>query len=108
MYPKNNDGYHDPNYVLTLGQEAADWLISSKDFNFYGTSWKSSDYTPGSTERPIHKTLFKQAVIAECLDLEAVPSGDYFIVAYPLRIKDSSESPVTPVLFTYDELKEIL
>jgi arylformamidase len=105
IYHKNKDGYHDPNYVLTLGLEAAQWLISSKDFNFYGTSWKSSDYAPGSMERPIHKTLFRQAVIAECLDLENVPAGDYFIVAYPLRLENSSESPVTPVLFRYDELK---
>ncbi len=47
-YPKNKDGYHDPNYVLTLSLEAAQWLISSSDFNLYGTSWKSSDYSPGS------------------------------------------------------------
>ena len=26
-YLKNKDGFHDPNYVLTLTQEAADWLI---------------------------------------------------------------------------------
>ncbi len=105
IYHKNKDGYHDPNYVLTLSQAAADWLVSSEDFNIFGTSWKSSDFAPGSFERPVHKTLFNQAVIVECLDLEKVPGGDYFIVAYPLRIKDSSESPVTPVLFTYDELK---
>ena len=106
VYHRNKDGYHDPNYVLTLSQEAADWLISSKDFNLFGTSWKSSDYSPGSAERPIHKILFKQAVIVECLDLKNVPAGEYFIVSYPLRIKDSSESPVTPVLFTFDELKK--
>ena len=105
IYHKNKDGYHDPNYVLTLGSEAANWLVSSDEFNFYGTSWKSSDYAPGSMDRPIHKILFRNAVIAECLDLEKVPAGDSFIVAYPLRIKDSSESPVTPILFSYDELK---
>ncbi len=103
-YLKNKDGYHDPNYVLTLSQEAADWLVSEPSFQLYGTSWKSSDYAPGSVERPIHKTLFKQAVILECLDLESVPAGKYFLVSYPLRIKNSSESPVTPVLFTPEEL----
>lgn len=106
IYHKNKNGYHDPSYILTLSQSAADWLVSSEKFNLFGTSWKSSDFAPGSLERPIHKTLFSQAVIVECLDLENVPSGDYFIVAYPLRIKNSSESPVTPVLFTYDELKD--
>ncbi len=105
-YPTNDSGFHDPNYVLTLEERAAKWLIKNPLFNLYGTSWKSSDFSPGSLERPIHKTLFKQAVITECLDLKLVPEGDYFIVAYPLRIKNSSESPVTPVLFTYEELKD--
>ncbi len=108
VYLKNSDGYHDPKYMLTLSHEPAEWLISSSDFNLYGTSWKSSDYLPDSLERPIHKTLFKQAVILECLDLEKVPGGDYFIVAYPLRIENFSESPVTPVLFTHEELKSYI
>jgi arylformamidase len=105
-YKKNKDGYHDPNIVLTLTQEAADWLIENKSFSLYGTSWKSSDFKPGGVDRPIHNTLFKQAVILECLDLEKVPEGEYFLVAYPLRIKGASESPVTPVLFTYDEINQ--
>lgn len=105
LYPQNRDGFHDPNYVLTLSLEAATWLIENQSINLYGTSWKSSDFMPGSMERPIHKKLFKKAVILECLDLKDVPAGDYFLNAFPLRLKDSSESPVTPVLFTFDELK---
>lgn len=105
-YKKNKNGFHDPNYVLTLSQEAASWLVENDKFNLYGTSWKSSDFKPGSLERPIHNTLFKNAVILECLDLENVPEGEYFITAFPLRIKGASESPVTPVLFTYDEIKD--
>lgn len=103
-YVKNKNGFHDPNYVLTLSQEAADWLTSEPQFNLYGTSWKSTDYAPGSMERPVHKKIFKQAAILELLDLENVPEGEYFLNCFPLRIKDSSESPVTPVLFTKDEL----
>lgn len=105
-YPGLKNGYHDPNYVLTLSQEAADWLIFSDEFNLYGTSWKSSDFKPGSRERPIHKTLFKKAVILECLDLQKVPSGDYFLVSAPIRLKGVSESPVCPMLFTKEELLE--
>jgi len=104
-YKKNKDGYHDPNYVLTLSLEAANWLIAGEKFNLYGTSWKSSDFKPGSMERPIHNVLFQKAVILELLDLENVPAGDYFMVAYPIRIQGASESPVTPVLFGHDEIR---
>jgi len=104
FYPVNTDGYHDPNYVLTLSQEAADYLISIPGFNLYGTSWKSSDYNPGKAERPIHNTLFKKALILENLELKNVPEGIYFMSAFPLPLEDASESPVVPVLFTKEEL----
>jgi kynurenine formamidase len=104
FYPQNNDGYHDPNYVLTLSQEAADYLISLEGFHLYGTSWKSSDFNPGRPERPIHNTLFKKAGILENLDLKQVPEGIYFIAAFPLPLGEASESPVVPVLFTKEEL----
>jgi arylformamidase len=103
-HPVNEQGYHDPNYVLTLSQEAADFLISQEGFNLYGTSWKSSDFNPGSPGRPIHNTLFKKALVLENLDLKIVPEGIYFMSAFPLPFKDASESPVVPVLFTKDEI----
>ena len=98
-YPITSYEYHDPNYVLTLSQEAADYLIQLPNFNLYGTTWKSSDYKPGSLERPIHKTLFKKAVILECIDLSKVPEGVYQLNAVPLKIEGASESPVAPVLY---------
>ena len=104
FYPLNSDGYHDPNYVLTLSQEAADYLISLDGFHLYGTSWKSSDFNPGRPERPIHNTLFKKAGILENLNLKQVPEGIYFIAAFPLPLGEASESPVVPVLFTMEEL----
>ena len=61
--PETAIGLHDPNNVLILSREAAEYLISNKNFSLYGTSWKSSDFMPGSKERPIHNTLFKSAVI---------------------------------------------
>ena len=103
-YPINKDGYHDPNHVLTLSIEAAEFLVQNEGFNLYGTSWKSSDYMPGSLERPIHKTLFTKAVIFELLDLRNVPEGEYFFVGFPVRLQFASESPVTPVLFRKDEI----
>jgi arylformamidase len=104
IYYENSQGYHDPNYVLTLSQSAADFLISNKNIDLYGTSWKSSDFNPGQAERPIHNTLFQKALILENLKLKDVPEGIYFMTAFPLPFNDASESPVVPVLFTKDEL----
>lgn len=103
-YPENRWGFHDPNFVLTLSAEAANWLTSDGRLSLYGTSWKSTDFNPGSMERPIHKLIFKHAVILECLDLKNVPSGQYFLVSFPIRLKGASEAPVTPVLFTKNEI----
>lgn len=103
-YPITSYGYHDPESILTLSQEAANYLLTFENFNLYGTTWKSSDYKPGSAERPIHKTLFKKAAILECLDLSRVPEGIYFLTTFPLKIEGASESPACPVLFTKEEL----
>lgn len=105
VYPRNADGYHDPDYVLTLSQETADYLTSHSSFHLYGTSWKSSDFNPGKAERPIHNTLFKQALILENLALKNVPEGRYFLSAFPLPIEGASESPVVPVLFSKSEME---
>lgn len=104
FYPKNSEGFHDPNYVLTLSPQAAEYLVNLEGFNMYGTSWKSSDFKPGSPERPIHKILLEKAAIFELLDLKEVPEGEYFFVGFPLRIQGASESPACPVLFTKNEI----
>jgi kynurenine formamidase len=106
-HPINSDGFHDPNYVLTLSKDAANFLISNFKINLFGTSWKSSDFKPGSKERPIHDILFQTAVIAECLDLREVEEGFHFVVCPPLPLKDASESPVVPLLFNKNEIINI-
>jgi arylformamidase len=102
--PLNSDGYHDPNFVLTLSQDAANYLISIQGFHLYGTSWKSTDYNPGEVSRPIHNTIFSKGIILENLKLSDVPEGIYFMNAFPLPLVDASESPVVPVLFTETEI----
>ncbi len=106
--PETLTGLHRPDYVLILSQEAADYLTSNDNFCLYGTSWKSSDFKPGSKERPIHNTIFRKAVIMECLDLKNVPAGTYFMNAFPIPLQGASESPVCPVLFTKEEILEQL
>ena len=104
--PLNKWEFHDPNYALTLTEEAAHWLTQDASFHFYGTSWKSADFQPFSTERPIHKILMqKQAVIFECLKLSRIPSGEYYLFSFPLPLKNASEAPVCPVLFTQEEMQ---
>lgn len=102
--PINPEGYHNPNYVLTLSEEAAQYLVKQDEFHLYGTSWKSSDYKPGSPDRPIHNILFQKAVILENLKLQDVPEGLYFMSAFPLPLADASEAPVVPVLFSKEEI----
>jgi arylformamidase len=104
--PQNDQ--QDPNFVLTLSIEAAKWLCSSKKFNLYGTSWKSSDFQPGKSDRPIHKILFDNALILECLALNEPPKGVYFIVCPPLPLMGASESPASPLLFSLDEINRYL
>ncbi|MDD4974030.1 MAG: hypothetical protein PHY93_06745 [Bacteriovorax sp.] len=99
ILPKNSKNYHDPNYVVTLSVAAANFLISLDEFNAFLTSWKSSDFMPGKKERPIHDILFKKAVIFECLTFFGVPEGKYFLSAFPLPLKNASESPCCPVFF---------
>jgi len=99
FYPLDINQMHDPNYVLILSQEAADYLVSIDNFHLYGTSWKSSDFKPGSSERPIHKTLFKKAIIVELLNLKDVPAGIYQYSGVPLPLENASESPIAPILY---------
>ncbi len=101
-HPIIDSGFHDPNYVLTLSQEAADFLVSLPNFHMYGTSWKSSDFKPGSKERPIHNTLFQKAYIVENLILDQVPQGIYDYTGIPLNLEGASESPVMPILRVID------
>ena len=99
-----NNGYHDPDFIFVLSVDAANWLIQNPAFNLFGTSWKSSDFEPGSRERPVHRILMQQALLLEYVVVSHVPAGKYFIVAAPLNLAGASESPVNPVLFLADEL----
>ncbi len=99
-----SDGFYDSRFILVLSTDAARWLVSSPDFNAFGTSWKSSDFEPGKRERPIHDILFSQAVLFEQLKLDMVPEGEYWLSGFPVYLAGATEAPVTPVLFTKDEL----
>lgn len=103
-YPENEFGYHKENYVLIISDELARHLVEKYSIHLFGTSWKSSDYKPGSKERPVHKALLNDGIIFELLNLKHVPEGNYFFMGFPLLIDSTSESPVSPILISYDEL----
>ena len=98
------DFYKDSTHAFTLSLDAAQFLKSNSGFNLLATPWKSVDFEPGSRERPIHKLLLPTCGILECLNLEGVPPGEYFLSAAPLPLQGATESPVSPVLFRRDEL----
>jgi arylformamidase len=102
---ENQHGYHDPKKIVTLSLKAAEYLTALPNFKLFGTSWKSTDFMPGSAERPIHKEIFKKALILEYVNLNNVPEGEYFINCFPLNLEGASESPVTAVLFEKGELE---
>jgi len=104
LLPTDSRKLHDPNFIMTLSEDAANYLDSFSGFNAILTSWKSSDFKPGKRERPVHNILFRKAVIFECLTFVGVPEGKYFFSGFPLPLKNSSESPCCPVFFDYNEI----
>lgn len=102
--PINAHGYHDERFVFVLSKRAAKLLVSKHDMHLFGTSWKSADFQPGKHERPIHDIIFSNGLILENLNLQNVPSGNYFINAFPIITHGSSEALVTPVLYTPKEI----
>lgn len=103
-YPENDFGYHAENYVLIISDELAQHLVDKYAIHLFGTSWKSADYKTGSKLRPVHKTLLKDGVIFELLNLQNVPQGNYFFTGFPILIENTSESPVSPILISFDEI----
>jgi arylformamidase len=52
-----------------------------------------------STDLPVHKSLHRCRIAnLECLQLDGVPTGDYELVALPLRLQGRDASPVRAVL----------
>lgn len=96
--PTNEEGYHRDDYILVLNEEAADYLANIPGFHLFGTSWKSTDYQPGKSVRPIHNIIFQKGIIFELLNLAHVPEGAYYFSGMPLFIEGAVESPVNPLL----------
>lgn len=90
----------DPGYPA-LSVEAAD-LIADAGVTCLGTDAPSIEAYHG--DGTVHRRLLGSGmVILELLDLSAVPEGNYFMVALPLRLKDADGSPVRAILWGLEE-----
>ncbi|PKL61697.1 MAG: cyclase [Methanomicrobiales archaeon HGW-Methanomicrobiales-2] len=90
----------DPGYPA-LSVEAAD-LIADAGVTCLGTDAPSIEGFHG--DGAIHRRLLGSGtVILELLDLSAVPEGNYFMVALPMRLKGADGSPVRAILWDLEE-----
>lgn len=89
----------EPDYP-SLSSGAAD-LIADAGITCLGTDAPSIEEYRG--EGAVHRRLLGHGVvILELLDLSAVPEGEYFMVALPLRLKGVDGSPVRAILCEQD------
>ncbi len=90
----------DPGYPA-LSVEAAD-LIADAGVTCLGTDAPSIEAYHG--DGAVHRRLLGSGmVILELLDLSAVPEGNYFMVALPMRLKGADGSPVRAILCDMEE-----
>ena len=80
--------------------------LAEKGVKLIGIDTPSMDFSK-SKELETHLTFFKSKIsILEGLVLDEIKSGNYLLVAFPLKIKDAEASPVRAVLI--DSIHSIL
>jgi len=90
----------DPGYP-SLSLEAAQALVDA-GITCLGTDAPSIEEFEG--DGSVHRLLLGSGmIILELLDLSAVPAGNYFMVALPMRIKGADGSPVRAILRDKEE-----
>lgn len=90
----------EPRYPA-LSLEAAD-LIVEAGITCLGTDTPSIEAFNG--DGSVHRRLLGSGmVILELLDLSAVPEGNYFMTALPLRLRGADGSPVRAILCDREE-----
>ncbi len=86
----------DPNFVAVVADGAR--LLVERGVKLVGVDYLSVE-PYGSKEHPVHHILLgANIVIIEGLNLNAVPAGDYELIALPLRLCDADGSPARVVL----------
>ncbi|KLK88463.1 cyclase [Methanoculleus sediminis] len=90
----------DPGYP-SLSPEAAEMIVGA-GITCLGTDAPSIESY--NCDGSVHRRLLGSGlVILELLDLSAVPEGDYFMTALPMRLKGGDGSPVRAILSDTEE-----
>lgn len=84
---------------ITYG--GAQWLVE-RGIKLVGVDYISiEEFDTG--EFPVHETLLKNGtIIVEGLDLRTVPTGEYTLICFPLRLTDGDGAPARAVLVAKD------
>jgi len=86
-----------PSEFTALTVELVDWL-AQRGVLLVGLDSPSVDLFDSKT-LPVHNVLWRHHILnLECLALADVPSGDYELIALPLRLGGRDASPVRAVL----------
>lgn len=96
----SSDYYKRPEFYpgfIYLDKSACDLLVAT------GVKTVGLDYITvdphGSSDFPAHKTLLMNGVcIIECIDLEKVEPGEYFLMCLPLKLKGTDGAPARAYL----------
>lgn len=90
-----------PEPLTCLAPELVEWM-GERGVVLVGLDSPSVDRFD-SKELRCHKALFRHGIsILESLQLDAVPTGRYELIAVPLRLKGRDASPVRALLRTFD------
>ena len=73
-------------------------LLADRGVRLIGVDTPSLDPETSKTMDAHHRVLARDMAILEGLVLDAVPAGDYELIALPLRIEGADASPVRAVL----------
>jgi arylformamidase len=96
----NNDPEFDKNFLALTG-DAATYLVH-RGVTLVGVDYLSVE-AYGSKTHPVHDTLLGAGVvIIEGLNLSDVSSGDYELIALPVKLKGADGAPARVVLRSLD------
>ena len=88
----------DPQFIAVVADGAQ--LLVERGVKLVGVDYLSVEPF-GSKQHPVHHTLLgNNVIIIEGLNLNAVPAGDYELIALPLRLRGADGSPARVILRT--------
>ena len=88
-------------HFVSITAGGAQWMVE-RGIKLVGVDYTSIDKFDAG-EFPAHETLLRTGtIILEGLDLRKVPSGEYTLICFPLRLTHGDGAPVRAVLVAKD------